>query len=118
MTQGIFSRLKVMIDYQTFTKISYYNKMSLMKGPFSAIIREKIIDGVGAPIPAYTPREIRLPRVPGKALALVGMRRTGKTTFLWQQIDEKVRSGSPREGSLYFSFEDERLAGLDRKSVV
>jgi hypothetical protein len=40
------------------------------------------------------------------------MRRAGKTTFLWQLLAERARAGTPRGGMLYFSFEDERLAGL------
>jgi hypothetical protein len=40
------------------------------------------------------------------------MRRAGKTSLLWQILSERVAAGMPREGVLYFSFEDERLAGI------
>jgi predicted AAA+ superfamily ATPase len=40
------------------------------------------------------------------------MRRSGKTTFLWQVLGERIAQGVGREGLLYFSFEDERLAGM------
>jgi hypothetical protein len=40
------------------------------------------------------------------------MRRTGKTTYLWQVLADRLKQGQAREGLLYFSFEDERLAGL------
>lgn len=40
------------------------------------------------------------------------MRRTGKTTFLWQTLADRLDKGTPREGLLLFSFEDERLAGM------
>jgi len=53
-----------------------------------------------------------VPQIPGKAFAVVGMRRSGKTTFLWQVLGEKLREGVPREALLFFSFEDERLIGL------
>jgi len=59
-----------------------------------------------------TPRDIRIPAVSGKAFAVVGMRRTGKTTFLWQVLGEKLRQGLPRHALLFFSFEDERLIGM------
>jgi predicted AAA+ superfamily ATPase len=76
------------------------------------IIRQKIVDGVRASVPSLTPRDIRVPQIPGKAFAVVGMRRSGKTTFLWQVLGEKLREGVPREALLFFSFEDERLIGL------
>ena len=76
------------------------------------IIRQKIVDGVRASAPSLTPRDIRVPQVPGKAVAVVGMRRSGKTTFLWQVLGEKLRQGVPREALLFFSFEDERLIGM------
>ncbi len=43
---------------------------------------------------------------------MIGMRRSGKTTFLWQILSERLAAGMPREGILFFSFDDERLAGL------
>jgi predicted AAA+ superfamily ATPase len=76
------------------------------------LIRQKIVDSLAAPVPAFTRRDIRLPGVPGKAVAVIGMRRTGKTTFLWQVLADRVSQGTGREGLLYFSFEDERLAGM------
>lgn len=76
------------------------------------IVRQKIIDSLAAPPPAFTRRDVRLPGVPGKAVAVIGMRRTGKTTFLWQVLADRLAQGTDREGLLYFSFEDERLAGM------
>ncbi|MDP2826944.1 MAG: ATP-binding protein, partial [Sulfuritalea sp.] len=50
--------------------------------------------------------------IPNKAVAVIGMRRAGKTTFLWQLLAERLAQGIDREGLLYFGFEDERLAGM------
>jgi predicted AAA+ superfamily ATPase len=61
---------------------------------------------------AYTRRDVRLPPVPGKAFAVIGMRRTGKTTFLRQLVHER-RAETPAAQALYFSFDDDRLAGID-----
>lgn len=77
-----------------------------------SLIRQKIVDSLAAPVPSFTRRDVRLPDVPGKAVAVIGMRRTGKTTFLWQVLSDRLASGVAREGLLYFSFEDERLAGM------
>jgi len=76
------------------------------------IIRQKIIDALVMPPPSFTRRDIRLPEVPGKAKAVIGPRRGGKTTFLWQILTERLASGVSRDGLLYFNFEDERLAGM------
>jgi predicted AAA+ superfamily ATPase len=43
---------------------------------------------------------------------VIGPRRGGKTTFLWQVLAERVAAGVPRSHLLYFNFEDERLADL------
>jgi len=40
------------------------------------------------------------------------MRRAGKTSLLWQILADRLKGGTPREGLLYISFEDERLVGL------
>ena len=40
------------------------------------------------------------------------MRRAGKTTLLWQILQDRLARGTQREGLLYFGFEDERLAGM------
>jgi len=75
------------------------------------IIR-KIADGLATTPPRLTRRDVHLPRVPGKAMAVIGMRRSGKTSFLWQCLADRIAAGTPREALLYFNFEDERLAGL------
>ncbi len=83
-----------------------------MEGQIREFLRQKIADGLAAPARVLTRRDLRLPRVPGKALAVIGMRRSGKTTYLFQCLAERLAAGTPREALLYFNFEDERLAGL------
>ncbi len=84
------------------------------------IIRQKIIDSLAFDPPASTRRDVRIPGVPGKAKAIIGPRRAGKTTFLWQVLAQRLESGVSREGLLYFNFEDERLGELraDRLHLV
>lgn len=83
-----------------------------MEGRFREIVRQKIVDALVADPPALTRRDVRLPGVRGKAVAVIGMRRAGKTTFLWQVLADRLAQGTARQGLLYFSFEDERLAGM------
>ena len=49
----------------------------------------------------------------GKATAVVGMRRAGKTTFLHQLRAERAAAGAPLECLPILSLEDERFAGMD-----
>lgn len=60
--------------------------MSSMDSQFRQIILQRIVDALAARPPALTRRDVRLPAVPGKAVAVIGMRRAGKTTFLWQVL--------------------------------
>lgn len=62
-------------------------------------------------LPPLTEREVRLPLLPGKADAIVGMRRSGKTWRVLQLLQELERGGLPRSQSLYVNLEDERLRG-------
>ena len=55
-------------------------------------------------------RTIGIPRAPGNALAIIGMRRSGKTCLCFQMMKDLLESGTPRENLLYVNFEDERLA--------
>ena len=42
-------------------------------------------------------RELQLPLLPGKADAVIGMRRSGKTYFLFQQLRQLEAQGIPRD---------------------
>jgi predicted AAA+ superfamily ATPase len=79
--------------------------------------RAEVVDGLIADfqereLPRVTPRSLSLPGLPGKADVVIGMRRSGKTWFLYQQIEERLASGIGRERLLYLNFEDERLLPL------
>jgi uncharacterized protein len=84
-----------------------------MKGEIRNALRMKLNDSLAAGIPPLTRREIRLPAVPGKALAVIGMRRSGKTCFLSQCMADLLAAGAPRESLVLINFEDDRLAGMD-----
>ncbi len=81
------------------------------------LIRQKLIDALDFDPPALTRREARVPSIPRKAHAIIGMRRSGKTWFLHQLMQERLAAGTPREALVHFSFEDERLVGLQAKEL-
>jgi len=91
--------------------------MPFSEAQIDSLYTEKIVDAQTRPMPVMTRRDVWLPNVPGKALAVIGMRRAGKTTYLWQIMAQRVQAGTPREGLVYFSFEDERLAGLQASDL-
>lgn len=76
------------------------------------IIDRIVMDDQTVTQPIPTARATTLPALPGKADAVVGMRRSGKTWLLRRRIHDLVARGVPRTAILYVNFEDERLLGL------
>jgi len=76
------------------------------------ILIEKLNEAVSVDKPVlFTPRDARLPGIPKKVHAVIGMRRAGKTTFL-RQLQTERRLSLPPERAVYISFDDDRLADL------
>lgn len=83
------------------------------------LLAEKLADAATGPLPVVTPRRTAGPTMfPGKATAVIGMRRAGKTCFLQQLRGERFRRGTPLEHLPYVNFEDERLAGLEASHLA
>jgi uncharacterized protein len=98
---------------------SYFMEEQISQSPstaaqdsYRAVIRQKIVDSIARPMPHLTPRDTWLPTQAKKAIAVIGMRRAGKTSLLWQIMARQLELGVPREALVYFNFEDERLAGM------
>ena len=54
-------------------------------------------------------RETQFPHAPNKIKVAIGMRRSGKTYFLYQQILKMLSDGIHKTAILYINFEDDRL---------
>ena len=63
-------------------------------------------------LPELTARDAELPSISGKIDAVIGMRRSGKTSRIHQQIGALIGQGVPKAAMLYINFDDERLAEL------
>lgn len=50
------------------------------------VLERLIADFQQRDLPALTPRDVALPALEGKAGAVIGMRRSGRTSFLFQKI--------------------------------
>lgn len=64
------------------------------------------------------PRDVVVPDTPNKILVAMGMRRVGKTFFLYQQIQKLLAEKIPYERILYINFEDDRLLPMDQKGFA
>jgi predicted AAA+ superfamily ATPase len=82
------------------------------------VLYQKLADSLAAQPPTLTRRDIRLPAIRNKALAVIGMRRSGKSTFLWQCLADRLAAGTPREDLVYISFEDDRLSGMQTADLA
>jgi uncharacterized protein len=81
------------------------------------MLRLKLSEALAAPLPPRTARDVRLPGVPAKALAVIGVRRGGKTSFLYRHIAERLAAGEIPETHLLVSLEDERLVGMTAEDL-
>ncbi|HOW51990.1 MAG TPA: ATP-binding protein [bacterium] len=75
-------------------------------------LKEIILDFHAQELPRTTPREMKLESVPGKATICIGVRRCGKTTFLFQIMEQLQKKGVDRRNMLYMNFFDDRLHAL------
>lgn len=83
-----------------------------------ALLAEKLEDSLVRELPAYTPRRVHgTAWLSGRASAIIGMRRSGKTTFLHQLRAERLAEGHLRQDLPFINFEDERLVGLTAEQL-
>jgi hypothetical protein len=76
------------------------------------LLRLKLAESLAVQPRVLTRRDVRLPGIRGKAFAVIGVRRGGKTSFLAQCRADRLGEGRAREAQLLLSLEDERLVGL------
>ena len=66
----------------------------------------------------FVPRIARFPDAPNKIKVAIGMRRAGKTYFLYQYILQLLEQQIPLTRILYLNFEDDRLFPLDAQKLA
>jgi len=69
------------------------------------------------PLPAATPRTLALPLDSNKIVALVGIRRSGKTYLLYETMRRLEAGGVDRRQIVYLNFEDDRLLPIDAREL-
>ncbi len=84
------------------------------------LFQQLILDFHKAEIPTPTHRDIDLPELPPnvrKAIVFIGMRRSGKTWFMYQRMQELLNQGVSPQQILYINFEDNRLEDASGKDL-
>jgi len=81
------------------------------------ILKSIILDFQEVELETGVPRRLNIKTVPGKATVCIGVRRAGKSTFLFQVIEGLLEQGIPRENILYLNFFDDRLHNLNRAGL-
>ena len=81
------------------------------------ILKEIIIDFQEIDLPTGVPRRVAVSKVPGKATVCIGVRRSGKSTFMFQIMKKLQNSGVDRQNILYLNFFDDRLHSLQHDNL-
>ncbi len=80
-------------------------------------IKSIILDNSEAGLETGVQRHLKTDVIPGKASVIIGVRRSGKSTFLFQKIQRLLDEGVPAENILFLNFFDDRLHGLNRDNL-
>lgn len=75
-------------------------------------IKAIILDFQEAQLETGVPRRLRIETVSGKVAVCIGVRRSGKSTYMFQIMERLLSGGVPRENILYLNFFDDRLHNL------
>lgn len=63
-------------------------------------------------------RKAQFPDAPNKIKVAIGMRRVGKTYFVYQHILKMIKEGVNKTAILYINFEDDRLLPLNEQKLA
>ena len=80
-------------------------------------IKSIILDFQETNLETGVPRRLQIETVRGKAAVCIGVRRSGKSTYLFQVIQRLIESGVSRQNILYLNFFDDRLHDLRQENL-
>ena len=66
--------------------------------------------------PKVIQRDLHIPET-SKIISIIGSRRSGKTFYFYQLIQQLLKKNTPKENILYINFEDDRLLPLDIENL-
>jgi len=82
------------------------------------LLAQLIADFQERSLPDLTVREPILPAIDGKIDTVIGMRRSGKTFYAYQAIQQYLADGVPKTAMLYMNFDDERLLPMQAADLT
>ncbi|HLF66250.1 MAG TPA: ATP-binding protein [Gammaproteobacteria bacterium] len=80
--------------------------------PFQALIKRIILDFQELEIKSTLTRRLTVTPIPGKATVCIGVRRAGKSTFMFQIMQHLLTQGIEAQNILHLNFFDDRLHDL------
>jgi uncharacterized protein len=80
-------------------------------------IKSIILDFQETSLETGIPRRLQIETVRGKAAICIGVRRSGKSTYLFQVIQRLIEGGVSRQNILYLNFFDDRLHNLRQENL-
>ncbi len=80
-------------------------------------IKSIILDFQEIALETGVARHLRIEPLPGKATVCIGVRRSGKSTYMYQQMQGLVSDGVSRRNILYLNFFDDRLHKLQHDGL-
>jgi len=81
------------------------------------LLKEIILDFQNESLETGVKRHLGYELVQGKAFVCIGVRRCGKSTLLYQIIDDLKRKGVTSDNLLYINFFDDRLVDVKRSNL-
>lgn len=80
-------------------------------------IKSIILDYQEVVLETGVARRLRTGAISGKATVCIGVRRCGKSTYMYQQMQRLMDAGIPKENILYVNFFDDRLHHLKKEGL-
>ena len=80
-------------------------------------LKEMILDFQEFDLLTGVPRRVKVTPVHGKATVCIGVRRSGKSTFMFQLMQRLFDGGVPRQNILFLNFFDDRLHNLQHDGL-
>ncbi|MCK5243466.1 ATP-binding protein [bacterium] len=90
---------------------------SVSQSRSTGTIKSIILDFQEMKLETGVSRRLSIRTVPGKATVCIGVRRSGKSTYLYQIIERFLKRGVLRENILYLNFFDDRLHNLQQTGL-
>jgi uncharacterized protein len=81
------------------------------------LFKTMILDFQQTPLKVGVPRRVPIEQVPGKATICMGVRRSGKSTYLLQVIQHLLDDGVSQQNILSLNFFDDRLHNLKQDGL-